>query len=250
MKNVALRIAQNKKSVLLSLIIVFVAASTTFAALSFLGERKKAAINNYEACVASGGSVRQVTNSSECRIGDKTFTPAASSVENRSGWSERFPTINDVVTVSFPIGWQGIIRPLDRDAFYLPGTTQPTAATGRSTEVTDIATYDNRSPYVFSLLVSEDPTPQPEGTATDFSFGEDDSIAGKKYTQRYSKDTETTNGRRSDGDMKYTYVFTIEDEGDEGDELELRIEYNVYQTDPRNQVDLVDEMVRTIAFIH
>jgi hypothetical protein len=144
--------------------------------------------------------------------------------------------------MSFPGGWGPLVNVLDRDALYMGGTAQPVMAAGKKVEVIETQSYGTDSPSVFSAqLLDKGQAAPPQGTPTEFSIGkEPDMVVGKKYTYTYGEDTLAGIGHlRLEGDRDYEYVLPFNNK-------ELHVYYSVYGSDPRNQVETVDEIVRTV----
>jgi hypothetical protein len=145
--------------------------------------------------------------------------------------------------ISIPDGWGPLARPLDSDALFMGGTTQPDVGLGNETVINDMASYGTDGPSVFAvLLLPKGGAAEPRGTASEFTIGKgDEALAGKKYTYVYTEDALEGLGRlRLQGDRDYDYVFSVGDK-------ELRVYYSVFGSDPRNFIETVDDIVRSIT---
>jgi hypothetical protein len=145
--------------------------------------------------------------------------------------------------VVVPDGWGPLVRPLDSDALFMGGTAQPDVGLGNKTLVQDMPSYGKDGPSVFVVvLLDKGGAAEPRGVASEFIIGKgDEALAGKKYTHTYAQDEFEGLGKlRLQGDRDYEYVFAVKDK-------ELHVYYSVYGSDPRNLVETVDDIVRSIT---
>lgn len=150
-------------------------------------------------------------------------------------------------SIVLPDGWNNVIRDKNSDLFVVAGTNQPEFGTGRRAMVVDSEGYGSDSALVFSAQIYDNFAPA-MGEATDFLFGKgDDLLSGKKYVYEFDKDElEGIGYQRIKGDRNYTYVFPL---GGSNGKRELRVTYSVYASDPRNNIDKIDEVVRSIRVL-
>lgn len=146
-------------------------------------------------------------------------------------------------SIRFPDGWTNLQRLKGSDVFVLPGEAQPRAAAGQRamvTDVTDIAA----GPYVLRASIGEQ-FPAPRGEATDMIFGSgNDLLSGKRYVMENGPAESGVASVTQTGLIRtYTYVFGL---GGPDGSRELRVEYNVYASDPQDMAATVDGVVRSI----
>jgi len=157
------------------------------------------------------------------------------------------PNPNQVISgfglysIEFPDGWGEILRTTDSDLMLIRGTEQPVKKEGATPIVKDISGDGLVEPYVFAVQFYGNLV-EPEGaTISDFSIGKGaEKIIGKKFTNTYN---EATDGR-AEGDIDYQYRLPVRNGDSEG---ELIVFYHVYGSDPIDQVNLVDDIVRSIS---
>jgi len=147
--------------------------------------------------------------------------------------------------VTFPDGWTDVQRVKGQDVFIIPGERQPEARPGRRAMVTDI-TQAGAGPAVLSIAVGSS-FPEPQGTATDFVFGKGrDLLAGKKFIDD-TQGAALADGQPSGRVRTYTYVFPL---GGKDGARELRINYTVFTSDPRDNITVIESVVRSIRLQH
>lgn len=187
-----------------------------------------------------------VLQANDTPAGTSQDTPAAETdkaavrpVETKSG--------KGGFSIIFPDGWNNIRRDKESDRFVISGTDQPEFKAGQRAMVTDVAGYGSDSAIVFSAMIHNN-FAAPQGEATDFVFGKgDDLVSGKKYVYEFEQDElEGIGYQRIKGDRNYTYVFPL---GGSDGKRELRVTYSVYASDPRNNIEKIDEVVRTIRVL-
>jgi hypothetical protein len=145
--------------------------------------------------------------------------------------------------VVVPDGWGPLARPLDSDALFMGGTTQPDPGLGNKTVIEDMPSYGKDGPSVFVVvLLDRGGAADPRGVASEFTIGKGgEALVGKKYTHIYTQDEFEGLGKlRLQGDRDYEYVFPVKDK-------ELHVYYSVYGSDPRNLVETVDDIVHSIT---
>lgn len=179
------------------------------------------------------------SQSSDSSTSTKADEKPAKVIESKSG--------NGSFSIVLPDGWNNVIRVKDADYFLVTGTDQPEFKAGKRAMVTDVMGYGSDSPLVFSALIHDNFAP-PLGEATDFVFGKGDKlVSGKKYVYEFEQDElEGIGYQRIKGDRNYTYVFPL---GGSNGKRELRVNYSVYASDPRNNVSQIDDVVRSIRVL-
>lgn len=145
-------------------------------------------------------------------------------------------------TINVPSGWGPLIKTTKDDTFYIGSMTQPTVAGGAETKIIEMEALGGDGPSLFVAMLSDEGTGDPlRGVAEDFELGKT-GIVGKKYSYIYPKDDVIGIGTlRTQNDRDYHYVFTTPG----GKKLDIL--YHVYGSDPRNQVAVVDDIVRSIV---
>lgn len=175
----------------------------------------------------------QPSAQTETRMTEKTPTNQSTTVTSGKGG----------FTVTLPDGWGPGTKATAADLLIMSGTAQPSPGENSGVKVTEVANYGSDNPFVFSIvMLDKGGFAAPQGEATDFSVGKaEDELKGKKYVHTYLKDSETGVGKlRLAGDRDYEYVFTV-------GAKELRVFYSVYGSDPRNHIETVDDIVRSIT---
>lgn len=225
------------KTIALWLLVIVTTVAVTFGVLAVVA-KVYASIDDFDECKKAGGVILE-SSPEQCTLGGKSFTDAS---QVPPGWSRRYTSADNAFTVAFPDGWQ-VVRVTDSGAFHISGKTQPTVTLGTPAVVTDIENYGTDSPGVLSIVVSDNFAPA-EGAPTDIAIGKDDQRTGKKYRFEYTEETLVGIGiPRLKGDLDYTYVFPLEDG------KELRVFYSVYGSDPRNQVETIDQLVEQLIIL-
>lgn len=192
-------------------------------------------INSFADCVAAGNLIME-SFPEQCAAAGKTYVN-----DNQTEQSIEVTSGNSAFSVRLPNSWGEVLRPMDSDAFYIMGTTQPEG----TMEVKDIEGFGTDSPVLFSILI-HDNFADPEGEPAPYTLvnGKENSIDGQKYQKIYETDTEVGIGYlRLAGDRDYTYRYVLEDG------KELRVYYSVYGNDPRNMITAVDEIVDSIRLL-
>lgn len=154
-------------------------------------------------------------------------------------------------SVRLPDGW----GPLEKDAaanyLALRGELQPQVRGGNQTDVNEVSSARKDFGRIFTVqLIDKGSVPVPRGTAEEFTIQPPEvgskAIAATKYTYVYPQDEvipeRITLTQRWAGDRDYTYLLPTPDG------RELVVQYSVLASDPRNQVEIVDEIVRRIRF--
>lgn len=154
-------------------------------------------------------------------------------------------------SVRLPDGWGPIQKDTAANYMALLGELQPQLRGGNKTDITEVSDARKDLGRIFTVqLVDKGAVATPRGVAEDFEIRppEADSQAteGKKYTYVYPKDElieeRISLAQRWAGDRDYTYVLPTPDG------RELVVQYSVLASDPRNQVEIVDEIVQRIRF--
>ncbi len=150
----------------------------------------------------------------------------------------------ELFDVTFPDGWSGILRAKDSDLIIIPGQKQPETKKGELPTIENIDGYTKDEPYVLRIQVFGsliDAT----GDVENFAIGRDDeSVVGKKYTYVYDTDAKDSHGvTRIKGDRDYEYRFPLKNSSGQ-----LVIEYKIYGSDPKNNIDTVEQVIKSITF--
>jgi hypothetical protein len=168
---------------------------------------------------------------------------ATSDDQYDTGWNTTVSSGKGAFKITFPDGWGPLIKDKGADSFIMSGAKQPNLVKGAEVKIIEVegSGSDNLSLFSAVLLPTGSFAP-PQGEASEFTIGKGEgALVGKKYTHIYPKDDLVGIGYlRLQGDRDYEYAFKVGDK-------ELRIFYGVYGSDPRNQIDAVDEIVRTIT---
>lgn len=144
-------------------------------------------------------------------------------------------------SIEFPDGWGDIFRTTNSDLMIIKGNKQPIKKDGLAPVVKDISGDGLEEPYILAIQFYGNLVEPKDATVSDFTIGSgSDKITGKKYVYKY---TATGNGRTK-GDIDYQYEFPVKNGDQEG---ELVIFYHVYNSDPTDQVNTVDDIVRSIT---
>lgn len=168
----------------------------------------------------------------------ETQSDAAPSVQG-DGWSSPVVSGKGAFSVRFPDGWV-VSKDTASDAFMIGGETQPTTKLGVPAKVTSTQ-FGSDGPVVLFITGVNGLITPPRGDATSFTLNDKDSpVTGTRYAYEYPADTADGMGARIRGDRDYTYLFDL------GAGKHLEILYSVYGSDPRNNVETIDALVRTI----
>ena len=151
----------------------------------------------------------------------------------------------ELYDITFPDGWSGIQRTLDSDLIIIPGQKQPEVKKDQLPEIKNVAGYGKNEPFVFRVQVYGNLVAPEAAEVTNFAIGKDDnSIIGKKYTTVYDADTKDSLGvTRIKGDRDYQYRFPIKEPYDQ-----LVIDYKVYGSDPKNNIETLEQIIKSITF--
>lgn len=172
-------------------------------------------------------------------------TPAETAAEDAQtvqgdGWSAPVMSGNGAFSIRFPDGWD-VSKDTASDSFMIGGEAQPTVKPGSPAKITSTQ-FGSDGPVVLFVDVTSGAGTPPQGTASSFTLNEKDNpVQGTKYMYEYpADDTTPAIGNRLKGDRDYTYVFDL------GGDKHLEVMYSVYGSDPRNNVETIDTLVRTI----
>lgn len=177
---------------------------------------------------------------------EKPTTSASDTEDNAAdtsqyvNWDTTVTAGGGAFTITFPDGWGPLVK--GPEGIRLVGETkQPEVAPHKKVDITEVDGFGSDGPSIFSVITGDN-FAAPQGDVSEFTAGKgEDALIGKKYTYTYAKDDIVGIGTlRLQGDRDYEYVFTL----DGG--KELHVYYSVYGNDPRNQINIVDEIVRTI----
>jgi hypothetical protein len=165
----------------------------------------------------------------------------AQSAYQNTGWNKTVTSGKGAFRITFPDGWN-VARDTNSDAFMIGGEAQPTVKAGTPAVVTS-APFGSDGPVVLFIFVSSGADSAPRGAASDFLLenGKTNPVQGKKYVYEYPADLAAdVGGQRIKGDRDYAYVFDL------GGGKHLEVLYSVYASDPRNNIQTIDELLRTI----
>jgi|GEM_PF-4196474 len=141
-------------------------------------------------------------------------------------------------SITFPAGWDAVMRVMDSDRFVVDGSRQPLANKDVAADIKDVAYFDTDGPVVFEAAIDDD-FAAPQGEANDLLIGKDKYLlSGRKYVHTYVG--MDVGSQRSNGDKDYVYSFSV------GGKRELRVTYRVYAADNVDNVKVVDTIVRSI----
>jgi hypothetical protein len=167
-------------------------------------------------------------------------TPAQSTSQVPSA-QEQSTTVTSAkggFSLTFPAGWDSVLRVMDGDRFVVIGPEQPTVQTDTPAAVKDIAYYENTGREVLEVVIA-DGLPAPQGDASDVLIGKDKYLlSGRKYV--YTYEGNDLDKQRSNGDKDYVYSFAL------GGSRELRVTYRVFSISPTDNSKVVDTIVRSI----
>jgi hypothetical protein len=162
-----------------------------------------------------------------------------------NGWSKTVTSGKGGYTITFLDGWH-VARDTQSDSFMIGDEQQPEAKTGTPATITSGA-FGGDGPSVLFITLNDKGFVTPKGTASDFLLenGKTNPVQGKKYVYVYPADevepqSGGIGGGRLQNDRDYTYVFNV------GNGKELTVSYSVYASDPRNNIETIDTLVRTI----
>lgn len=139
-------------------------------------------------------------------------------------------------------GWGPIQRVAGSDELWLVGLKQQETQVGKPVKVLEAAHGPLEGGALFAVFI-EASSKAPQGHPTKFGFGKDENaLQGMRYVYEYPRDTPAgyMDSDRIKGDRDYVYVFDL------GNRKQLRVWYSIYAVDPRNNIQTIDAMVRTI----
>lgn len=167
-------------------------------------------------------------------------------LENRVADHIENPNPNQIISgfglysIEFPDGWGEILRTTDSDLILIKGDKQPIKSAGVAPVIKDIPGDGLVEPYVLAIQFYGNAIEPEDATVSSFTIGKgSEKITGKKYVYKYTADS---NGRVK-GDTDYQYRLPVKNGDSDG---ELIISYRVYNSDPTDQVNIVDDIVRSI----
>lgn len=209
-------------------------------------KQKIAEINTFDQCVAAGNPVME-SYPEQCASGGKTFTRVIEedpAPDNLNVFTTVVNSGKGSFDITIPDGWN-LIKDAQADYIVIPGDKQPVVQPGTKPVVATSDGYGSDGPSVFAVLVNDVfDLSLPQGTETAFAIGKADTLLeGKRYSYIYEEDQESDGlgGGRLKGDRDYTYIFNLKDG------RQLRAWYNVYGSDPTNNIATVEDVLRTIV---
>lgn len=158
------------------------------------------------------------------------------------GYSTEVTSAKGSFSICIADGWGQVQRVSTTDELWLAGSNQPQVRVGRPAGIIEAQHGPLESNVLFAVFI-EPSSAAPQGTPTQFVIGKDgNALQGRRYVYEYPQDTPKgyIGSDRIKGDRDYVYVFDI------GNGKQLRVWYSVYAVDPRNNIQTIDEMVRTI----
>lgn len=201
------------------------------------------AITTFEECAAAGNPIME-SFPEQCAANGQTFVKQIDNNNqafNGAGW-EDIRSAKGGFTVSIPQGWEELLRAQDIDGLMIKDTKQPTESAGKEVQVADVEIFCCHGPNVFSLRITDN-FAEPQGDSTEITINNGDKtnvLTGKKYVYEYPADFNDTYVTRIKGDRDYAYVFNL------SASKNLIVQYSVYASDPRNQIETIDALVQSI----
>lgn len=206
----------------------------------------KSSISSYEECVAAGNPSME-SYPPQCSANGKTFTQGVKdSVKDTTSnpLTTRVTSGGKTFSVLIPDGWK-IVKDKTSDFFLIGGKTQPKISAGTKPQIEEVEGFGGDGPSVFAIFTEEQSVDyKPNGTATAFNLGKAETLLqGTKYTYVYDKDDsgEGIGSGRLKGDRDYQYVIKLKNG------KQIRAWYNVYASDPVNNVDVIESMLQSIS---
>lgn len=205
------------------------------------GTSNQTSINSFEECVAAGNPVME-SYPEQCAANGKTFTNP-NTKDSLTYLNERIESGNKTFSITFPDGWGPITRNTTDDFLIITGEKQPVVSQGTKPVVNNVEAHGGDGPTVFAVFVEDRNDYKPQGDSSPFSIGKGNTLlSGTKYSYTYEKDEEPGFiGGRLKNDRAYEYVFDIPNN------KRIRAWYNVYGTDPVNNVVIVEQILQTIT---
>lgn len=237
-----------KSKLVIGLLVALVLALTACAVLLFLLLQEKpveapseptaqSSITNFDECVAAGNPVME-SYPEQCAANGQTFVNQL----YNNGFNHTEESGQKAFSMIIPDGWN-IIKPLDQDSFYVMGTSQPEFMIGSLPEIEEAESFGTDAPSVFSVVVvpSYDES-YIQGESEEFSIGKaEEELKGKKYSYIFEEDElEGIGYQRFKGDRNYTYLLNLPDG------RFIIATYAVYGSDPRNNVETIEEVIGSI----
>lgn len=198
-------------------------------------------VKNYANCVAAGNPVME-SSPEQCSANGQTYINDAKAQD--TGLDTTVESGLKAFKVQIPDGWS-VIKPLDQDSFYVMGLEQPVQKIGTDPTIDETDSFGTDAPALFTLSVQDSyDESYIRGTSVSFNIGKaEDELKGKKYTYIHDVDEPEVDGigqRRYKGDREYTYVLTLPSG------KVILATYQVYSVDPKNNVELVDQVIQSI----
>lgn len=233
----------------ISLIIVTLVVVLIAAAGWILFDRQKSnqavintkVVNSFDECVAAGNPIME-SYPEQCAADGKTFTNVRMN-DSLIYLNERVESGKKSFSITFPDGWATITRSIQEDFFIIGGEKQPVVKHRAKPAIQNVDTHGGDGPSVFAVFIEENNDYKPQGEASIFSIGKGgSSLHGAKYTYVYVKDDQPGYiGGRLQNDRSYEYVFDLPHG------KRLRAWYNVYGSDPANNIAVIEQTLQTIS---
>lgn len=198
-------------------------------------------IRNFQECAAAGNPIME-SYPEQCAANGQTFVNETQQEQN-NGWNTKFVSGKQGFEAILPDGFGPVIKPLDSDALFVSGTSQPEIKIGSPVRVDETDGYGTDAPGIFSIVILPEATDTPRGLSQSYTLvnGKQNSIDGKKYTYIYREDSlEGMGHQRFEGDRDYVYLFSLLDG------RQLVVTYSVYGADPRNNLESIEGIIDTI----
>lgn len=198
-------------------------------------------ITSFEECVDAGNPVME-SYPEQCSANGRTFTNS-SPRDPLTYLNEQVASGKRAFSITFPDGWATIIKDTQNDFFIIRGEKQPIIAKGTKPVIQNVDGHGGDGPTVFAIFVEDKNDYKPQGEASVFSVGKGDKLLnGKKYTYTWDKDDQPGYiDSRLKNDRVYEYVFDL------ANGKQLRAWYNVYGSDPVNNVAVVEQILQTVT---
>lgn len=164
---------------------------------------------------------------------------ASSSAEETAVVNARtVSSANGGFSLTFPAGWDNVLRVTNGDRFMVVGPEQPWIRDDVPAAIKDVASFDDPKHIVFEAAIADNFV-APQGEANDLLIGKDKYLlSGRRYVLTYEGND--VNAQRANGDKDYVYSFAL------GGKRELRVTYRVYADDPTDNNKAVETIVRSI----
>ena len=172
---------------------------------------------------------------------NQTTTSVANSKDSDENGLKIVKSGKNGFQVAFPQNWGKIYNVLDGDFMIKVDENQPDKTNEKTLKIQEVPSLGRDGSVVFSIIYDKETVqPNPDASSSPFTIDKGiNAVKGTKYVYEYSGDTGPGLGARKKGEKEYMYFF-------EHGGKNLVVTYNIYASDPRNFVDQVDDIVRSI----